>query len=1198
MALYVYITPECEKEATKHNRYAEIMRLKEKIETTQTKSYLDHFPPPYLKKRFDKQIRLLADYRTCTIDGEEHVVVSFIRIYVRSSKEYASFCADSVGFGRKNLAPLVDNEKVDKYLREQLKENPVPEKVQPSDHENQMLYRFLGGQSDGGSADEFVCESERWVRMVQEGKVEPLLLHIYEALPELISNENKNKRVVVRNHTIVCRWFPSLQKLFLAGIADNEEGLTQIEQDYAELLNISDSEVKEELLLRSSMRTYTALLLADEEGWLAVQKDAESNLALSPEEVEVLESVHDHKSGFPVFINGRAGSGKSTILYYLFADYLNLYLELKKDGTDLNPPILFSCSDDLTSRANDTVSNLIRCNPRWRNDGSEPPEVPSSCFQEFHSYLLSLVPEQDKLEFKDDTFVDYAKFRRLWEKQFGHEPRMRKEAGPDLSWHIIRTYIKGTSPEDLLESEEYTHLPKKQKSVSQKAYEKVFSKVWGAWYKELCEQKGYWDDQDLARYVFAHNLVESVIPAVFCDEAQDFTRVELEILFKLSVFVNRKLDDHSAISRVPYAFAGDPFQTLNPTGFRWDAIQASFHDKLTETLCGSIPREVEINYQELNLNYRSTKNVVKFCNLIQSMRASLFDLPDLRPQQTWQFEKSSPLPVWFDRGNRPMWETLQKESDITIIVPCALNEEIEFVEKDDALRKLVRLDDKNVPQNVLSPARAKGLEFGRVVLYAFAENATHDLMDLLDEDNYDQDSRLPFEYFINQLYVAASRPKKRLFIIDSQKGRDQLWKITSDDVKQKLWSRINNGSTIWENEVGGFIDGRKESWSEDRGDPEENASRYEQQGITNRDPYLLRSAALSYENIGKNDRALICKAKALRLEEQFKEAGDCFLEVGDSEEALSCYWQEGLSASDSILKLKDPKIINRIEYKLVHTLENPVPITIMNQLKMLCQHEKDVDGFALRIQTEKPFANAIWKLIEISLNRDNVQKELPEITRHAKYLISVGLPPNHSVMANLYYVQGEIDLAIEHWEKDPKPKNSAEYRKAKSIQLAGMFEKNPSMDLSQTDAVAVSNYFIGQKKYSLSIRPLATKGRANDLIDAFAKVPLASDFIPLLISELIESLTQHSEWEIIIAIASASVGNKPNNSIKSISRHLVQYSSTVLAAVVKKKHVQTRMSSFGWIQGCSNAIPTISKRFYFLVIVGRIKFRWNLQAEL
>ena len=60
-----------------------------------------------------------------------------------------------------------------------------------------------------------------------------------------------------------------------------------------------------------SRRGYPALILADDELWIDLEKEPIANMALSPEESEVLQSARRSEHAFPLFINGRAGSGKS-----------------------------------------------------------------------------------------------------------------------------------------------------------------------------------------------------------------------------------------------------------------------------------------------------------------------------------------------------------------------------------------------------------------------------------------------------------------------------------------------------------------------------------------------------------------------------------------------------------------------------------------------------------------------------------------------------------------------------------------------------------------------------------------------------------------------------------------------------------------------------------------------------------------------
>ncbi len=66
---------------------------------------------------------------------------------------------------------------------------------------------------------------------------------------------------------------------------------------------------------------------------------------------------------------------------------------------------------------------------------------------------------------------------------------------------------------------------------------------------------------------------------IFCDEAQDFTRLELNFLVRLLLYHRYDLGRERYI-RLPFVLAGDPFQTINPTGFRWESVKASFYSEV------------------------------------------------------------------------------------------------------------------------------------------------------------------------------------------------------------------------------------------------------------------------------------------------------------------------------------------------------------------------------------------------------------------------------------------------------------------------------------------------------------------------------------------------------------------------------------------------------------------------------------------
>ena len=250
--------------------------------------------------------------------------------------------------------------------------------------------------------------------------------------------------------------------------------------------------------------------------------------------------------------------------------------------------------------------------------------------------------------------------------------------------------------------EDYVDFPSKQKSVKPETYQVVFERVWKR-YDEFQKATGCWDHQDLARFVLEEDLVKNDFPVVFCDEAQDFTRIELEVLHRLSLFHKRSLQNHE-VPRVPIAFAGDPFQTLNPTGFRWEATKAFFTEKFIESFPGA---KRDLNYRELTYNYRSSPHSVRFNNSLQLLRSSVCGFTEIAPQKPWEDAEDTHLKVpYFNRNEPEVLESLQNQSEIRILVPCEEGGEAKWL-KDQGLSDYVAFDDTGVPKNVVSPTRVK-----------------------------------------------------------------------------------------------------------------------------------------------------------------------------------------------------------------------------------------------------------------------------------------------------------------------------------------------------------------------------------------------------------------------------------------------------------------------------------------------------------
>ena len=335
-----------------------------------------------------------------------------------------------------------------------------------------------------------------------------------------------------------------------------------------------------------SNKCYPDYFTYDIDVWKDIEKDDEANLVLSDEELDVLNKVQ-----YPFFISGLAGSGKSTILYYLFA---NAYQNIVKQP---NQKLLFlSYNAGLVEKAKKAVKNIL-CNNHNYNlgkeyfEGSEKDKFDNTkrdkhfndSFRDFRNFLLSLLTDEERPFFEDNKHINFDKFCTLYNKEcyYGNH-----ELSVPIVWSIIRTFIKGQGVEDFTSNDYGSKiLSKKDMTVDFETYCKAYQ-IYKTWYKGYYDRGEHWDDLDLVRYIIHHprtKLFHQYL-VVFCDEAQDFTKIEIELILRFTVHSKYLLSEHPDAKRVPIAFAGDPNQTISPTGFRWAGTKKIFHDAFFDLL--------------------------------------------------------------------------------------------------------------------------------------------------------------------------------------------------------------------------------------------------------------------------------------------------------------------------------------------------------------------------------------------------------------------------------------------------------------------------------------------------------------------------------------------------------------------------------------------------------------------------------------
>jgi len=1045
MALFVYPTEDCLADAQTYGLTYEVEKLIQRVEDSQSLSVFDPFPPPYLvkKKLGGRQGRLIASRQSVG----DHAVVVLLAVMIRGQRAYESeFAVDPVGYGRQHFDRLIDLQTLAQFVGSRLENAPPPEKVEPSEGEYDFLYSAFAHHASA-LVDRLVCESPYWVNQVGQERIAKQLALLNSPCLEILSKPQGLQFVPLPGKAGWGIWaFNDTDRTLLLALATDTTGQEAEKIARATAAEISGQDP--DAILRSSRRAYPALLLADDELWIDLEKESVANMALSPEESAVLASARRPEHPFPLFINGRAGSGKSTILQYLFTDLLFCYLK-STEMRGMAPPLYLTANGELLRRARGFIERLLRNEATFSPEGGRNlveanGDVLDESFREFQPHLLSLVPADVRSHrFLRSHYVDYSRFRVLWMDRFGKDQQAVRTFGPDVSWHVIRTYIKGLSAEGFLESDEYSQLPQNQLSVTTDTFKAVFDRVWKGWYSELLEDTALWDDQDLARYILDEGLARPKHPAIFCDEAQDFTRQELNLLLRLNLFSDRALPPHD-LDRVPFAFAGDQFQTLNPTGFRWDAIKASFVEKFIHELDPARRSgRTDLNYRELSYNYRSTQRIVRFSNQVQALRAALFKDPDVKPQEPWtQTPEAFPV-VWFRANDAEFWKKFRDQPGLIVIVPCNEGEEATFVAADPYLQQHVALED-GVPVNVLSASRAKGCEYPAVVVYGFGAAAAGAPLNLditaeLESDEALSGNRsLALQYFINRLYVAVSRPKRRLIIVDTVEGFDKLWKSALDQsLEATVLKRIRKGTDIWTDQIEGATAGRAEDLTrETGGDPLANAKAFEEEGLARRDTFLMVQAAQAYRSAGQQLKAQECRARAFEFDGNFLEAGEHFFDAGFAKDGVRCLWRTGAEGRAPLRKRvgEFPDIRSEIEYQWVAALEGTLGAgEVVTLLQGLAARLDADSAFAQACAGDEVWSRAIEALLQKGLAAGIVWAEgrAQSIAQIIDALRERGLATPADVVAAVYFKADRFAEAVTKWESSGGTR-PPEYLRAKA----------------------------------------------------------------------------------------------------------------------------------------------------------------------
>ena len=780
------------------------------------------------------------------------------------------------------LSPSEDNEKENKFaglfMAESEGKCPLPSNYR--DYEDKRVFEI--------GRDTIYYELPLWCAGIRKvpydywQTIQDALSEISEKGYEMCKEDSRFRYITVGKFTITYR-------------SDNENGgedvyLLQIkegsEPDWSELSE-RKYDCKDVRNLKSfSAKCYPDYFSYDYDFWKGIEEDDLANLALSEEEVEVLQNVK-----FPFFVSGLAGSGKSTVLYYLFS-HIFKYEAIKHPEHQL---LFLSYNDMLVNKARMTVESILS---RHKSNQTFPAKKYfedtdlkfhyDESFKSFRSFLTANFLDSDELDRfneKRRIHITYEKFQELYNNQYRNEDRM----SPSILWSVIRTFIKGRSLEYMKPSD-YDNMVRKDMTVDKEDFNRAYS-IWNTWYRHLYEEgKGkYWDDLDLVRYVLKKGDPQKKVfhkfNVIFCDEAQDFTKLEIDLILKLSKHSAYKLPNPED-RKIPIAFAGDPNQTISPTGFRWAGTKSTFMDSFKDSLDVSL----KLDEKELNKNYRSQLGIVKFANTIQCLRYRYFDTTSR--SCNLQSVREDLKEETRDALNYVGFYSYDQHKSI-ILENLANANIIMSGEGDEGDRSLFpEITDEKVKLN--TAIGTKGLEYNAVMLLNFCDKKNNKLFKkILDETHLEDSENFEIAHFFTKLYIAVTRAREQLFIVDTDENYENFWKYFTE---QELWEKLIARFSLSEEKrrlVGhitkGDIDSLPDRLNETY-NPEENARQAFERAKGEKSHSLMRMAVSYFLEAKLPKKAEEGEAYALLYENKYFDAGNKFLSIGDFQMALDSYW--------------------------------------------------------------------------------------------------------------------------------------------------------------------------------------------------------------------------------------------------------------------------------------------------------------------
>ncbi|MDP0489060.1 MAG: hypothetical protein Q7K36_06055 [Fusobacterium sp. JB020] len=420
------------------------------------------------------------------------------------------------------------------------------------------------------------------------------------------------------------------------------------------------------------------------------------------------------KKGNPLFVAGSAGSGKSTITLRKILNLEEHQFEynIKKIGYFTRNLLL---KDDVESKysvfrslENDEIVEFYTLNNYYKKVlNIDKRKIVD--FQNFKEFLKISFPNVEKLKIELSNI--YFEILGIIEGLMS--------SGKVDNWDRNR----GTS---YLSLEDYLNLSKNYSALDEKQKKEIYKicKKYNQWKKN----NGYYDSNDLAVKCL---IKDEIFDFIVVDEIQDFTEVEIYLLFSLTKNKNNML------------IAGDIHQMIAVNAFSFERMRNLYYSK-----------NIKVFESLLSKNYRNSEKIVKLANGLTDIRKKYIGDKGIEDYKESFVVKEGTVNVSnLDFG------MLKKMNRSNAAILVSDNQDKEFL-LDKGLHRIFTIEE------------IKGLEYEDIICFNIISKNLWAWEKILSKEvKLDQRYR---KYF-NLFYVGITRAVKNLIIMEEELDGNPLF---------------------------------------------------------------------------------------------------------------------------------------------------------------------------------------------------------------------------------------------------------------------------------------------------------------------------------------------------------------------------------------------------------------------------------------